>query len=72
MGNSSSDDHSQETSNFVSQWIAEARESKDLDSNILDQIDAHREGADLDESSLLQSLVEHADKSETEDDDLSS
>jgi ferritin len=71
-GNSSSDGNSQETSNFVDQWIDQGRESEDLDSNILDQIDSNRDSTDLNESSLLNSLVEHADKSETEDDDVSS
>ncbi len=70
--NSTSDGNSHETSNFVDQWIDQGRESEDLDSNILDQIDSNRDSTDLNESSLLNSLVEHADKSETEDDDVSS
>lgn len=53
---------------FVETWLSENREDDELDARMLDLVDEHRDGNELEETALLSALVEHADTQTPEND----
>lgn len=47
---------------FSDTWMRKNRNNGDLDDDILDLIDDHRDGMSLDEDSLYDALVKHAEE----------
>ena len=47
---------------FLDTWIRKSRNDGDLDDDILDLIDDHKDGMSLDEDSLYNTLVNHAEE----------
>ena len=57
-----SEPETEDTRSFVDRWIDKNIEDDDLDSEMVDLIDEHRSGNDLDESLLLNALIKYADQ----------
>ena len=53
---------------FAETWLSESREEGELDGQMLDLIDEHSDGNELEETALLNALVEHADTQTPEND----
>lgn len=47
---------------FLDSWMRKSGDDDDLDGDILDLIDDHRDGMSLDEDSLYDALVNHAEE----------
>ena len=57
-----------EPASFVEKWLSERRENDELESQMLDLVDEHRDGSELEETALLNALIEHADTQAPEND----
>lgn len=57
---------SDEYDDFASEWIKEERQSDELDISMLELIDWHRDGMDLNESDLFDALVKEANERDVE------
>lgn len=47
---------------FLDTWMQKSRKDNDMDEDILDLIEDHRDGMSLDEESLYNALVNHAEE----------
>ena len=56
---------------FIDKWISENRENEELNSDILDIVDNHRNGDNLDDSSLLIALINYTDTQSSKEDEKS-